>query len=93
MRRHSPAQGLGTGRAQERHPALERWSGERRDIRGYVNYLAILPKCQSVKTGAVWKNGDLVLLKENISPEVTAEKKKIKAEFIKSDFWINTGRQ
>lgn len=70
MRRHSQAPGLGTGRAQERHPALERWRGEGRDIRGYVNLTVILWSAT-----AVWKNGDLVLLEENINPEIKAAEK------------------
>lgn len=42
-------------------------------------------ECQSVRTGAVWKNGNLVLLEEDVSPEIKAAEKKMKAEFIKSD--------
>ncbi len=33
----------------------------------------------------VWKNGNLVLLGENASPEIKAAEKKMKAEFMKSD--------
>lgn len=42
--------------------------------------MVILP---CVKTGAVWKNGNVVLLEEDVSLEIKAVKNKMKAEFNK----------